>query len=75
MRLTIEPTPFIAHVNGEPARVWRGIDDQGVAVEVHVRTVSPQTHDAGVNDRYARELVEVGAKRAPPLAIDFSEVR
>lgn len=68
MQITMEPTAEIVAINGELSRIWRGTDEQGVPVEVFVRMVSPQTHDTEVNDRYARELREVGG------VIDFRSI-
>lgn len=74
MQITLTPTAEIIEINGEPARVWRGTDDHGTPIIAHVRMVSPQTHDAAVNDRYARELREVGQVRGAPIAIDFRSI-
>lgn len=75
MKLTLEPTGEFQRINGEPARIWRGVDETGAPVVAHIRTVSPQTHDAEVNDRFARELTELGkAERDGPLVIDMRHV-
>lgn len=75
MKITIEPTGEFQRINGEPARIWVGHDDQGVPVVVHVRVVSPQTHDEAVNARYERELEALGrAEHATPFAIDMRHI-
>lgn len=72
--LTLTPTPTMRRINGEPAREWRGYDDQGVEVVAYIRNVSPQTDDDGVNAKYARVLQELGAAEAQPIAIDVRNV-
>lgn len=75
MKITIEPTGEFQHINGEPARVWWGFDDRGVSVVAHVRAVSPQTHDVVVNERYARELEELGsAEQGAALVLDMRNI-
>jgi hypothetical protein len=70
MKITLEPTATIQDVNGEPARVWTGHDDQGVPIVAHIRLVSPQTHDEAIAARYGAELRDVGFARATPITID-----
>jgi hypothetical protein len=74
MKITIEPTGEFQRVNGEPARIWKGVDEHGVPVPAHIRMVSPQTHDADVNDRYHRELIALGRSERDGIAIDVRMV-
>ena len=69
MKITIEPTAEIQRLNGEPARVWRGVDDHGTPVEALVRTVAPQTHDAAVAERYRAALHDAGFAERPAIAL------
>lgn len=74
MKITIEPTGVSRQVNGELAREWRGVDDQGVPVIAWVRMVSPLTHDTEVLARYAGELTDLGNAIAPPISFDIRKV-
>lgn len=56
MKLTLEPTAKIDHINGQPHRVWTGTTDQGVPVHAWIAAVSPQTHDPEANALFDREL-------------------
>ena len=56
MKLTLEPTNRIEHINGQPHRVWTGRSDNGVPVHVWIAAVSPQTHDPEANALFEREL-------------------
>lgn len=65
MELKLKPTGILQPINGVMTRCWEGETDQGVPVHAYVALVSPQTHDAAVNDQFARELQEVTDKIAP----------
>jgi hypothetical protein len=62
MRITIESTSRIVHVNGVPARVWQGATENGVAIVCMVTRVAV-AKDADSSQLEA-ELVE----HAPPRA-------
>lgn len=74
MKITIESTDQVMTFRrGTDAyfevREWRGTTEDGVPVLAYVATISPQTHDEAVNERFARELAG-GAPRAdrqPPV--------
>lgn len=63
MKITLEPTPDIVRVHSAQgnteARVWVGHDENGVPVRAWINTVSPQSHEPAVNERFATELREV----------------
>ena len=65
MRITIEPTPIIIHVNGTPMRVWQGETECGLKVHAHVALVGCD-RDADAHELEAA-LREVAAPR-PELA-------
>lgn len=70
MRLTIEPTPEIITVEGNPVRIWTGTDENGTEVRVLVRAVQPLTHDAARLQAFETELRELPGRLAP-AAIDY----
>lgn len=60
MKMTVESTTRIVHVNGVPARIWQGTTEDGVAVVVAVtRLAVAKAADA---HEFERDLVE----HAPP---------
>ena len=59
MKVTLTPTARIDVVNGQPARIWVGEDDTGTPVKAWIATISPQTHDAAANERFANALREI----------------
>ncbi|NBV42867.1 hypothetical protein EBR96_08900 [bacterium] len=74
MKITLEPTGSIRPINGHPAREWRGEDEHGVPVVAFIIALSPQTHDADVNARFARELKDLGHAEQAPIAFDLRKV-
>ncbi len=42
LTIAIEPTSTITRMNGQLCRLWRGVTDQGLAVEVFVCAVAVQ---------------------------------
>ena len=40
MKITIEPTTKIVHLNGLPARVWEGVTDKGVPMHCFITRVA-----------------------------------
>lgn len=62
MKMTIESTSRIVHVNGVPARIWQGTTEAGVAVVVAVTRVAVGKGDDA--HELERDLVE----HAPPNA-------
>lgn len=59
MKVTLSPTGKIDTINGSPARLWEGEDDFGTPVKAWIATISPQTHDAAANQRFADALREL----------------
>ena len=66
MKLTIEPTQRQIEVEvtkgatGVPARVWEGVDEEGVPVILLVTRLAVRNDQpARVHDRFARELRKV----------------
>jgi hypothetical protein len=58
MKITLEPSGEIDVVNGAQARLWTGEDEYGTPLKAWIVTVSPQTHDAEANERFAKALKE-----------------
>ena len=62
MKITIESTPKIVHINGVPARVWQGETESGIPVHCFVTRIAPPA-DADCTE-FDRELKEHAAPRA-----------
>lgn len=62
MRLSIYPTGEFQMIEGQPCRLWEGWDEAGTPVHVHVRCVSPQTHDPEALEAFDAKLAML-----PPL--------
>ena len=58
MRITIEPTGQFQSVNGQRCRIWRGVTDKGVAVDLFVPLIQVRG-----NSEFERELAEVQVER------------
>ncbi len=61
MKIEITPTGHIDTINGAPARLWRGVTDQGVKVELFVAMVRVAAGDDQA--AFTRELREVKPER------------
>jgi hypothetical protein len=69
MLITIEPTTTIVEVENEgkpgavPARVWVGVTDDGIRVELLVTRVAvAKTYSAETHERFRQELHEQAVK-------------
>lgn len=71
MRLTIEPTDRFETINGQPHRVWKGADEHGTPVLVHVRCLSPQTHDEARLAVFDRDLKALPQPRRELVSFDL----
>ncbi len=59
MKITIESTSKIVHLNGIPARVWEGQTESGVLIHCYVTRVAVSTGNApSVFAEFERELQE-----------------
>lgn len=56
MRLTIESTEQITHIDGIPVRVWEGITEDGIPCKVFVHRIA--VRDDQDSGRFDRELAE-----------------
>lgn len=61
MKLTIEPTDKIVHVNGVEARVWEGQTESGAKVHLFITRIGVDASDSATCDQFARELRESSA--------------
>jgi hypothetical protein len=59
VKVTIEHTEKIVYLGHVPARIWGGHTEDGTPVLCFITLISPQTHDAQVNEQFACELQEV----------------
>jgi hypothetical protein len=65
MKVTLENTTKIVHINGVPARVWEGTTDSGIACHAFITRIAVAlTADAG---QFTRELLE---QRAPSPEVE-----
>jgi hypothetical protein len=62
MKLTIENTTQIVHINGIPARVWEGVSERGVKVQCLVTRIA--VHKDEDCTQFETELAE----QRPPSA-------
>jgi hypothetical protein len=70
MKITIESTHKIVHLNGVPARIWEGHTDSGIPVHCYVTRVAVEADaDCSV---FERELQE---HRAPSAAVQAIPLR
>lgn len=60
MKITIEPTTKIVHLNGLPARIWEGVTEKGVPCYLFV------TRIAVSNDESAEEFESALEEKKPP---------
>lgn len=61
MKITIEPTGKFESVSGIRCRMWKGITEKGVAVELYVPAIRALTE--ADQTEFERDLVEVKAER------------
>jgi hypothetical protein len=54
VKLTIESTDQVTHLEGVPVRVWRGRTERGIACLVFVHRVA--VHEASDSAEFEREL-------------------
>jgi hypothetical protein len=56
MKITLEPTSKIVHINSVPARVWEGQTISGTPVMAVVCLMQPQTIDPRLLEEFERNL-------------------
>lgn len=56
MKIAIESTPIITHLDGVPCRVWEGVTESGTPCKVFVHRVA--VHNADNAQQFERELQE-----------------
>lgn len=65
MKITIESTDKIVHLNGTPARIWQGHTEAGVEVHCYVTRIAIANDvPVAVKAQFARELQEHAAQRS-----------
>ncbi len=75
MRITIESTTKIVHVNGVPARIWEGLTDGNIPVHCFVTRVAvPQGLDHSQYADFERDLQEHTPPSPAIQAIDLRMV-
>lgn len=61
MKITIESTDMLTHIDGVPVRLWQGVTDRGIACKVFVhRLAVHNNHDADQFEQELREQIEPG---------------
>lgn len=71
MKITIESTSKIVHVNGVPARIWEGHTDSGIPVHCFVTRIGAP-NDGRDLSQFETELQE---HAAPSVAIEAIPLR
>lgn len=56
MKITIESTHKLVHLNGVPARIWEGTTDSGIALHCYVTRVA--VSDSADCSQFEKELQE-----------------
>lgn len=67
MRVILEPTDLIVHLNGVRCRIWQGETGRGLQVLAHIALIGVDA-DADASELLA-ELKEVAAPRADVAAL------
>ena len=70
MKVTIENTTQITHLNGVPARIWEGTTESGIPVMAFITRISPRIDpsDAERMDEFQLDLAEQSAPTADTQA-------
>lgn len=70
MKITIEKTNKIVHLDGVPARVWEGKTESGIAVHCYVTRIAVALEESPeVHEQFRKELQETKAPTAEIEAI------
>ena len=68
MKITLENTTKIVHLNGIPARVWEGTTESGIKVHAFITRVAvANSEDTKVHDLFRSELLEL---RPPSVEVE-----
>lgn len=68
MKITLQSTTKLVHVNGVPARIWEGHTDSGIAVHCYVTRIAAPKDGADLT-QFELELQEHAAPSAEIAAI------
>lgn len=68
MKITITPTAHVASLDLGPCRLWTGVDENGVAVNLWIRAVQPPTHSEALLAPYDEQLSEQGPPEGASVA-------
>lgn len=61
MKITIESTDMLTHIDGVPVRLWVGVTEQGTACKVFVHRVAVHNnHDAEQFEKELKEQIQPG---------------
>ena len=67
MKVTLESTTKIVHLNGVPARIWEGETESGIPVHVYLTRIAvPEGRD---DTDYAQFEIELQECRAPSAEV------
>ncbi|BCP53833.1 hypothetical protein K32_24500 [Kaistia sp. 32K] len=72
MKITIESTSQIVHVNGVEARIWEGATEAGVPVFAFLTRIVPVTGDLEAHRVFKTELMKT---KAPSAAVEGIPLR
>jgi len=68
MKVTLENTTKIVHLNGVPARIWEGVTERGVRVHAFISRIAVPNDAPEEQERFAQELKEEKAPSAEAAA-------
>ena len=69
MKITIENTSKIVHLDDVPARIWEGKTDSGIPVICYITRIAVPEGENVNHDEFRRELMECKAPSAEVEAI------
>lgn len=69
MKITIEATDQLTHIDGVPVRLWEGISESGIPCKVFIHRIA--VHKSENADQFERELDE---HFAPGRVVDLRQI-
>ena len=68
MKMTLESTPRIVDLNGQPSRMWLGATEKGVPVTAYIRAIAvPEGRPAADYAEFERDTLQALERRQTPL--------
>lgn len=71
MKITVESTTKITHLNGVPARIWEGQTESGIKVHCYITRVAIDKNEPRIEE-FQKELQE---QKAPSAEVEAIRLR